>query len=574
MKRLFLLLFLTLALGNVFAQATYQKLFIASDSIKALSDDYFAVAKNGKWAVFKNKTQILDFYYDDIDVLSDGVITFIKNSQAGFADLSGKILSSANYALDTPFQMSEDCILNVFSNGSALVYDGTRLVLLDKNCKPIKTSDCEIIAKQGNIVIFKKDGAYGLMDAKGNIIAKNKYRRIQSVIAGELYAYTGQKNGVDVLGLISSDGRELSKAEYDDLTIISKNDKFYVKGFVSTGKQALYDAKGNLLFQPLYQSVEPTNIENYYNIVDNTKKGIIGADYSIYVPAEYDNVFVVTPSDDTIFVAIKENKNYILSKDGKTIDELNGNIKDFISYKNNEAIYIADSMLNYGVRSSKQGWMVEPKYLDIFADANGTLVVRQTDKWGAIDFNDNVVIPFEYNKVRAPKNKSYIVYYDGKKNSIVLLQNGKQLEFPKVENVLPLENAVEYTFKKEKIRLYLNGKELKGGFKTISSEKDGLICAEDKKGWTYFNASTLDRAANQYFEYATAFNNNCAFVIKDKKLAMIDCNFNIIETILDENYVGNRSTAAVLSMSDKLQKNNLVVKDKNGKATLIKIVKQ
>lgn len=28
MKRLFLLLFLTLALGNVFAQATYQKLFI------------------------------------------------------------------------------------------------------------------------------------------------------------------------------------------------------------------------------------------------------------------------------------------------------------------------------------------------------------------------------------------------------------------------------------------------------------------------------------------------------------------------------------------------------------------
>ncbi|MBR1774596.1 MAG: WG repeat-containing protein [Bacteroidales bacterium] len=573
MKKIFLILVAVVISLSTFAQPTFEKMYQGSDAIVSLGGDFFAIKKDSKWGVMKNSTLVLDFYYDSIDVLYDGIITYIKNDQAGFADTVGNIITLAVYPMETPYNRADESVLNVFQSGSALVYDGGKLILLGKDGKQVNDNTQEIVSKSDNCVIFKKDGAYGILDAKGNVIVANKYRRIQTVIAGELYAYTAQKDGMDYLGLIDKSGALKSKAEYDDLTIINKNDKFYIKAFVSTGKQALYDAEGNLLFNPLYQNVEPLTEGNYCIYTDNGRKGLIGKDYVTYIPAAYDDLQMVTLKSDTLFVAKNDDMTYILTVNNKTLDAIKGNIKDFVSYNNNELIYIADSMLNYGVRSNKRGWLLEPQYLDVFAESKGSFVVRQKDKWGAVDLKGNTVIPFDYKKVRASKSKTCIVFYDGKKNSVILRDNGKQIEFPKTDNVLPMTDYIEYKIKGERVRLYFNGTELKDKFLTIGTNKDGVLCAKVKKGWSYFNSKTYEQLTDQYFDYATGFEDGVAYVVKNKKLLQIDKNYNITSTILDDSYTDLNNTAAVLSMAKHLRKNTITITDKNGKKTLIKINK-
>lgn len=573
MKKIVFALIVFASVVNVFAQPTFEKLYSNSEAISPLSGDFFAVKQNGKWGVMKNSTQILDFYYDSIDILSDGIITFIKNNQAGFADTIGNVITLATYPLETPYNRADESLLNVYQSGSALVYNGANLVLLSKEGKQINDSDVEIVSKADNCVVFKSKGAYGIMDAQGNVLAQNKYRQIQTIIAGELYAYTSQKNGMDYIGLIDAKGEVKSPAQYNDMIIINSNDKFYIKAFTETGKQSLFDAKGNQLFSPLYQNIEPLNSDKYYIFTDNSRKGVISSDYKECIPAAYDDIKMATINKDTLFLAKNDNTIYILTNDNKPIDILNGNIKDFVSYKKNsgELIYIADSMLNYGIRSSKKGWLIEPQYLDVFAQSKGAFIVRKKDKWGAVDINNNEVIPFEYEKVRASKAKTCIVFYEGKKKSIVLLDNGKKMEFPKTDNVLPMANYVEYKVKKERVRLYFDGNELKDKFTLIGSNRNGVLVAKTKKGWSYYNSNTYDQLTEQYFDYATSFENGAAYVVKNKKLLQIDTDYNISATILDDNYKNLTNTAALLAMSSKMNKNFIIVEDKQGKKTLVKI---
>ena len=573
MKRIILILIAAVFAMNGFAQLSFEKMYQASEAIVPLDGDFFAVKKDGKWGVMKNNMQILDYFYDSIDVLSDGIITYIRNDQAGFADTLGNVITLADYLQETPYNRADESILNVFQSGSALVYDGEKLILLGKDGKQINDDSKEIISRADNTVIFKQDGAYGMMDAAGNVLAANKYRRIQSVIIGELYAYTAQKNGIDYLGFISADGKVLSPAEYDDMTIINKNDKFYVKAFTSAGKQALYDSKGNQLFSPLYQNIEPLNNGNYYIYTDNGRKGIVGTNYITYIPAAYDDLLLKVLAKDTFFVAKNDDKTYILNTKNTTIDVTSGNIKDFVSYKNNELIYIADSLLNYGVRSSKTGWMIQPQYLDIFAESKGNFVVRKKDKWGAVDINNNVTVAFDYKKVRASQAKTCIVFYEGKKNSVLLKDNGQKIEFPKTDNVLPMPNYVEYKLKGNRVRLYLDGTELKNNFLLLGTNKDGVLCVQMKKGWTYVDSKTYEPLTDQYFDYVTGFNGNQAYVVQDKKLYIIDKNFNKTEMLIDDKYKNLDSVAGLLSLGKNIKKNYIILKGYDGTVALLKINK-
>jgi hypothetical protein len=574
MKKVAFLLIALIFGVNLTAQTTFEKLYEQSDAIRSLGNDFFSVKKGSKWGVMKNNVMILDYYYDSIDVLSDGIITYIKNDQAGFADTLGNIITLAIYPLQTPYVRSEESILNVFQAGSALVYDKDKLILLGKDGKQINADEYQIISKSNNVVVYQSKSAYGLMDAMGNILAPNKYRRIETVIAGELYAYIKNKDGRDYVGLIDKNGEVKSDALYDDMTIISKNDKFYIKAFVSSGKQALFDNEGNQIFSPLYQNIEPlSKKDNYFIYTDNGRKGLIDRNYNIRITAAYDALSLLPIKNDTFVLAKNDNINYIISLDNKVLDMVTGNVKDLVSYTNNELIYIADSMLNYGIRSNKRGWLVEPKYLDIFAECKGTYIVREKDKWGGIDINGEEKIPFEYDKVRGSKSKSCIVFYDGKKNSILLKENGQKMEFEKTDNIFPMANYVEYKVKSKRYRLYFDGREIKGDFTLISSDKDGVICAKAKKGWSYFDNKTFESLTNEYYDMATYFSNGVAYVVKDKKLYQIDKTFAIVQTILDDNYMDLSSIASTLSAIDKLKKNYIILTDKNKKKTLLKINK-
>lgn len=570
MKKIVILLTLCFCLISLQAQKNCQTIISQADNIKVIAKDYYAVQQNGKWGVRHNDKEVLSCQYDSIDVFSDGVITFVQNSKIGFADSLGRIISPAIYLQQSPYEIADQSLLNTFENGSALVYYNDRLMLLGKDGATIG-SQKEIISKSANTVVFKQDAAYGMMDAQGNVTADNKYRRIQTIIAGKIYAYTAQQNGMDMLGLIDSYGQIKSKAQYQDMIIINKADKYYIKAFAQSGKQALYDQEGNLLFQPLYQNIEPTQYDSYFLITDNGKKGVIGRDYNIYVPTEYDNITICHLNEDTFFVANKQLTTYILDKSNNTLDIFDGVVKDFVSFDKQEITYIADSMLNFGIRSNKQGWIVKPQYLDIFALAGDKLIVRKKDKWGIVDMSSNQIAGFDFNKVRASKAKTCIVLYEGKKESLLVNQDGQVIAFEKVDKVLPMASYIEYTVKKEKVRLYFDGTKIKGKYKQLGSLSEGILLVQDNKGWAYVDPKTMEYLSNERYTYATQFKDAKAMVVKDNKLFVIDNKFSYIKELMENNNLNMSVVANAMVIAQALKHDYIIVKDKQNKYTLINI---
>lgn len=567
-----IVLFLTVMLIGLqsYCQSPYRlAIEIKYDSIVSLDGNYFAVRNNNLWGVVKENKVILPCKYQAIDDLGDDVITFVENDKAGFADLQGNILIPAKYSLGTDYQRNDPSQLNVFNNGACLVYNDGKLEIINKKGDRIVGDTVEIISMIDDAVIYKKDGAYGMMNTKGEVTKEAKYMQIQSLVLGELYAYIGQRDGQPRYGIINSKGVQISLPYYDDLQIYRTDSNTFIKAYLPNGKQALYSEKGELLFQPLYQSIEPTQYASFYNVLQDTKKGIIGRDYVLYVPPTYDEVRVMV-CKDTFFVGRKEDMSYILNMKNQTISQIRGNVIDIISNENGEISYIADSMLNYGVRSSKDYWKIKPEYFEVFSVLGNNIILRKEKKWGAVDMNGKEVIPFDYEKVIGAADKSYVVFFGNKKQSMILKNDASTLSFPSTDRVLAINDYVEYKMKKENVRLYLDGRELKNKFVRIGSEKDGIICAQLKDGWTQVNNKDFQPLTDKRFDFITSFNNGVCLAVKDGNLIVLDKSYNNIQTILSGSSSYLHNLASMLMLSKQMKKNYFIV-EQNGKEGVIEI---
>ncbi|MDO5760393.1 MAG: WG repeat-containing protein, partial [Bacteroidota bacterium] len=531
-KKFFIFCFICVCFAFVSAQPNYNVcLDFKYDSIFALDSNYFAIRENNLWGIAKDNKVIVPCKYECIDAFGNGVVTIIENQKAGFIDLEGNQITPPQYFLQANHTTYKSP-LNVFSFNSALVFDGEKLLLIGKDGKSLVEKDIEILSKTNNTVIYKKNSAYGLMDAEGKPLTEAKYLQIQPVIDGKLYGYIGMREGMRVWGLLDEKGQLQSKAYFDELQVINKGDRFFVKAFMPSGKQALFDEDGNLLFQPFYQSIEPTIYPNYFDVTENTKHGIVDLDYILHVPTAYEQVQVTTLKEDTFFVAINDGVSFVLNKKNQLLAYYEGHITGFVSYSEDEVVFVADSFLNYGVMSSKKGWIIPPKYLDVLGCVNNSVILKKGKKWGAMNLQGNEVVPFEYNKVKVSSNRNFVVFYDGKKNSILLNDKGEKQVFPKVKKMFVFSNHIEYKDKKNYVRLYATGQEKTSQYLDIGNEKDNILLVKDKKGWTYVNASTLEPLTDKHFDNISSFINKRALVVKDKELLLIDDNFNTLSTLI------------------------------------------
>lgn len=532
-KKIFIFCFLCIYALFSLSQNSYSVcLDFKYDSVFVLENDYFAIKENNLWGIAKGNQVVVPCKYEWIDAYGDSVITIVENQRAGFVDIKGNVISPAQYLLEVGFTTVYKSPLNVFSYNSALVYNGEKFLLIGKNGQSLVEEDVEILSKDGNTVIYRKNSAYGLMDALGKPLTDAKYLQIQPVIEGKLYAYIGMRDGMRVWGLLNEKGETKSLAYFDEIQLINKGDRFYVKAFLPSGKQALFDENGEILFQPLYQSIEPTIYPSYFDVTENTKHGIVSSDYVLYVPTVYEQVQVTTLGEDTFFVAINDGVSFVLNKKNQLLAHYEGNIMGFISYSDENVVFVVDSFLNYGVMSSQKGWLIPPKYIDALGCVNNSVILKKGKKWGALDLEGKEIVPFEYNKVKVSNKQSFVVFYEGKNNSVLLNDKGEKQLFPKVKKLLVFGDYIEYRDKKQYARLYASGQKRKTQYLDIGTEKNNILSVRDKEGWTYVNASSLEPLTDKHFDNVSSFNNKRALVVKDKKLLVIDENFNIVQTII------------------------------------------
>lgn len=152
-------------------QPQYVSFFYHNDSdalFEVFGDTSLAMVRstNEKYgAVDKSGAVIIPFEYDQLQPMAEGFIPFTKNGKAGYLD-------AVTLEEVIPAQYKK---VSGFSDGMAVVYDGTKAFLIDRKGDPIPGADAlevdtyfkedengaKFISTPDEYVVIEKDGKYG-----------------------------------------------------------------------------------------------------------------------------------------------------------------------------------------------------------------------------------------------------------------------------------------------------------------------------------------------------------------------------------------------------------------------------
>lgn len=574
-KNIFAVLLCLLAATGISAQEYLKwSVEIKYDSVQSLDGKFFAVKDNGKWGVVKEGKTILPCRYDYIDALGDGVITFVSDGKAGFADTDGNILFEASYPANVNIQTEDKTQLNLFDQGSCIVYDEGELRLIDKRNKRLLGDSVMIASRVGNAVVIKQNGLFGMVNSQGVVTVEPQFLSLETLVAGKLYAYQIHTHeGVPMSGLLDENGKIMARPQFEDFLTFTTPQGVFIKAYLPSGSQALFSQDGTLIAQPLYQVIEPTKYDAFLSITQDMKKGILGKNYVLYVEPKYDRVEVVVRRD-TFFVAQDGLTTYVLNTFNQVVAKTDGVVLDLIRDKEGNLLLITEQDLSYGLLSSEGKWLIEPQYDEVLGVVNDCLCVRKGKKWGAVDKNNNVVIDFVYGKARISNTGELIAFFDYKKGSKLLCSDGNIIDFQKCESVLVFGNYAEYKIKDKKERIYSDNRRIPDNFITIGADREGILVAKTEKGWSYYNSQKCTPLTDKTFDAAGCFVGGKAYAAKDGNLLVLNSNFETMQSLAMPQGVNVSSVVSLLTVFGNAGRDNFTIKDtKTNKVGVITISK-
>jgi len=174
------------------------------------------------------------------------------------------------------------------------------------------------------LTVFKQNNKRGYLNIKtGKIhIPANKFDRawMFDVESGLAAVVENQ-----LLGFIDKQGNYIITPQYQyDYEVFNYQDFIFQKNIciipdASTGKIGMIDENNTILFDCIYDDIQPIN-NSFYILMDNGKNGLADSAFNIVLDVKYDYIKL---SDNGIVVSErrerKQNKQYLLDYDFKTV---------------------------------------------------------------------------------------------------------------------------------------------------------------------------------------------------------------------------------------------------------------
>lgn len=501
---------------------------------------YFLLYENNKMGVIDtNGKVIIEPKYDSIQIPNPSKEVFIclydYNTQT--EEYKTKVLNEKNEEIFTKYEK----VTAISLNGIA--------------------SD---IPYEKSVLIYEKDGKYGLIDFEGKVISKANYEEIQGLTykEGELLVKKDDRYGV-----INIKGAEIIKPEYNSIiadNFYDEESKYKLAGYI-VGKNInsnynygyiRYD--GKVLLKPEYTAlsriIDIKDTEDIYLIVQNkTKVGLIKNKDTIinfdYKELEYNK-------DNNILTARKNAKSGILNLQGQEIlpieyDELSINgiyvytknedeekcfditgkeiegkkYKSMTKINNGEFYLIIDENSLYGLLNKENETLIESKYSYLeylFED----YFIAYNKELGIINSKGENVTEFKYDVLSKIENSNVVQAKDISKNTVELYSKEmKSLGIFKNAVITKRDNYIEVNYEKNTKYFNLDGKEL---LNTEIYYNNNLFSVEEDGKWGFKNKNG-DIIIDCIYDEVTEFNEyGFAGINKDGKWGVIDINKNII----------------------------------------------
>ena len=382
--------------------------------------------------------------YDIEEVVEEKYLLLLSNDQIGVIDNKGNIVIEPKYYdihIPNPSKPIFVCYYdyNQQTGGyrtKIINEQGTELFTKYSNIQTIDLNEIQTsMPYEKSVLKYEKNGKWGLIDLKGNIVTQAIYDSIDGLgnKEGELLISKEGKYGV-----INTKGAELIKAEYDYITgdgyytqeekyglsgyvLGIKTENGYRYGYMTYKRKWLLDTEYNEILRLGSIGFEDTNKDvimiakkdGQYGLVKN-KKVMIDFRYQSIDYSGVENLFIVTRSTKTGVYNSWGDK--ILSVKYDEVDVKNTHIEtklnDETAYYNLQGNRIDKSTIKEDEKKDEEKTTTN--------ETTGKLIPKKKDdKWGFVDSNSNVVVEFKYDEVTELNSNGFAgIKLDGKWGSI------------------------------------------------------------------------------------------------------------------------------------------------------------
>lgn len=293
-------------------------------------------------------------------------------------------------------------------------------------------SGTELFAQSPSLYEVRVDGKYGLINAKGELVLKPTYERIQ-YIGGSPYREIVKKGK---FGRLDTDGTMLIPAEYDAIHPLDPDAYLLFKG----GKNGLFVLGSRKIIPATFDKIQPKdNVINLYPVIKDRKTGLLSLTDGLVVAVEYDEILVVNAQ----IIHVRKGKSWqmvnletgeyskflfenIRSYNGKALVKIDhrwyflddnnepaGKGYDTLSLGvNNYLVFYQDGKA--GALDTDSGEEVIPaQYDEMNFFFNGLIRFRNKTWWGIRNLEGKILVPARWEKVELSGEDFFIVQLNG-----------------------------------------------------------------------------------------------------------------------------------------------------------------
>lgn len=362
----------------------------------------------------------------------------------------------------------------------------------------------------------------------------------------------------DKCGIITIDGKKVTKAIYDSIDTLSYKDG--ILKINKEGKYGLIDLSGNELIKPEYDSIstdgyynQDTQYENAGYIVnvktsEGYRYGYIDYNGKTVLDCKYNSIKRLTEikNDKIAYLITIENGQTGFYKNTQNVIK---NEYNSIEYDKTNQVLSLEKTGKYGVYDLYGNMILPIQYDDI--TFSGTIITAHKDgKFLVFDANGNIKKDYNYISIMPTKSSNYYISIDTNGNYGIMDNTGGVL----VNNEY---TYIEYAFDK----YFICTKNGKAGIidytgKTILENKYNVV--------QNINGTSIIQAINSETNTSEIYNKNMNKVVEVKN-AHIYMEKDYIKILSEDivkylNFDGNEQEA-----KDILKNNNIFAKKENGK---------
>lgn len=347
---------------------------------------------------------LADGYYDEESKYENaGFILRIKTDDGyrfGYANKKGKIILEPLYnEINRITELEGKDIYLITSNNG-------RYGLIKNGKEVLKNEYTEIsFYLSNNLLIVEKDKVKGVVNLKGDNIVPIDYDDI--IMGGK---YINAQKGDEII-VFDENGNNINT---DIISLNQVNDKYSIV-IDKDNNYNIVDNNGNKKLENIYTYIEYYKDDKFI-VSKEGKAGIIDGEGNVIIDLKYSSIQKIEETNALQAVDSETNRTDIIDEE-LNINE--GIIDSSVIKKENYIKLFSKTDMKYYNLSGKK-----VEYKEIYPD-NKIYADNKDGKWGLIDKNGNIIVPYEYEAVTEQNGNAAGIKQDGK--WYVIDTSGKRL---------------------------------------------------------------------------------------------------------------------------------------------------